>query len=57
MPTDTSAPNPQEIGEKLGGVVEGAKQQVNQTMGAFGNLWEKLQKGAQYMNLSGYSGF
>lgn len=57
MPTDTAAPNPQEIGEKLGGVVEGAKQQVNQTMGAFGNLWEKLQKGAQYMNLSGYSGF
>ena len=56
MPTDTSAPNPQEIGEKLGGVVEGAKQQVDQTMGAFGNLWEKLQKGAQYMNLSGYSG-
>ena len=28
-----------------------------QAMGAFGNLWEKLQKGAQYMNLSGYSGF
>ena len=27
-----------------------------QAMGAFGNLWEKLQKGAQYMNLSGYSG-
>lgn len=56
MPTDTAAPNPQEIGEKLGGVVEGAKQQVDQTMGAFGNLWEKLQKGAQYINLSGYSG-
>lgn len=57
MPTDTSAPKPNEIKEKLGGVVEGAKEQVNQTMGAFSSLWEKVQKGAEHINLSGYSGF
>ena len=28
-----------------------------QAMGALGSLWEKLQKGSQYIDLSGYSGF
>ena len=57
MPTDTSAPDPNEIGEKLTSVKDGVVQSAKDTWGALGSLWEKMQKGAEHINLSGYSGF
>lgn len=57
MPTDTSVPDPNEIGEKLGSLKDGAVQQAKDTWGALGSLWKKVQTGAEHINLSGYSGF